>query len=203
LINITGIDGCGKGTQLQHLADYLTQKRRKIFLSKAYGPREKEMFSLFIERAHDLTVMFLFQAMHVEQRMKAEKALQDGAIVLADRWDDAYFAYHSQYGMLADDAILRDKLNELAFGGIKPDVTFLLKVPVSVGMERCRLRGADFFDLKSAAHHQSKADYLDKMAAEHGWTVIDGERPHREIHEEIVSSVQPLIGTDEFHGGGH
>jgi len=41
------------------------------------------------------------------------------------------------------------------------------------------------------------------MAAEHGWTVIDGERPHREIHEEIVSSVQPLIGTDEFHGGGH
>ncbi len=193
LINITGIDGCGKGTQLQHLADYLTQNGKKIFLSKAYGPREKEIFSLFIERAHDLTVMFLFQAMHVEQRMQAEQALRDGAIVLADRWDDAYLAYHSQHGLLAGDTTLRDKLNELAFGGIKPNITFLLKVRVSVGMERCRLRGADFFDRKGEAHHQSNADYLDKLATEHGWIVIDGEKPHREIHEEIVSTIQPLI----------
>jgi thymidylate kinase len=52
-----------------------------------------------------------------------------------------------------------------------------------------------------AEYHQSNADYLDGLAAEHGWTVIDGERPHREIHEEIVSLVQPLLWADEFHRG--
>lgn len=193
LINITGIDGCGKGTQIQHLSDYLAHKGKKVFLSKAYGPREKEMLSLFIERANDIAVMFLFQAMHATQRILAEKALQNGCIVLADRWDDAYLAYHSQHGVLAKDSTLRNQLNELAFGGIKPDVTFLLKVPVSIGQERCRIRGADFFDRKSEVHHQSLADHLEKLAHEEGWMIIDGTKPHREIHEEILSNIRPLI----------
>jgi len=193
LINITGIDGCGKGTQLQRLVGYLTRKDKSVFLSKAYGPREKEMLSLFIERAHDVAVMFLFQAMHTTQRILAEEALRNGSIVLADRWDDAYLAYHSQYGVLAEDAALRNKLNELAFGGIKPDITFLLKVSVSVAVERCRTRGADFFDRKGAAYHQSLADYLDKLAVEQSWTVIDGTRPRREIHEGIISVIRPFI----------
>ena len=197
LINITGIDGCGKGTQLQHLADYLTQEGRTVFLSKAYGPREKELFAPFIEKAHALTIMFLFQAMHVEQRVQAEAALQRGAIVLADRWDCAYQAFHSQHGALATDQDLRDKLNELAFGGIIPDITFLLRIPVSVGMERCRIRGADFFDRMGEEHHRSNADYLDHLAAEHGWVIIDGEKPHGEIHQEIVETIQPLININK------
>lgn len=193
LINMTGVDGSGKGTQLQYLADYFEQRGKKVFMSKAYGPCEKELFSLFMERSHDLAVMFMFQALHVQQRIRAEKALQDGAIVLADRWDDAYLAYHSQNGILAEDPELREKLNLLAFGGINPDLTFMLKVPVEISMENCLLRGADFFDRKGVEYHQSLSDGLEQLAERYGWVVLDGNRAKKTIHEEIVSVVEKIV----------
>jgi dTMP kinase len=193
IINITGIDGCGKGTQLQYLADYLDSQGNKVFMSKAYGPSEKEMFSLFVEHSHDIAIMFLFQALHVQQRTRAEKALKDGAIVLADRWDESYLAYHSQYGILVHYPSLRYNLNTIAFNRIKPDITFLLKVPVEVSIERCILRGADFFDLKGHEYHQSLADQLDEMAKENSWIVLDGTRSSKKIHEEIVQVIESAI----------
>jgi dTMP kinase len=189
LINITGIDGCGKGTQLGHLADFLRSKNKPVFMSKAYGDAEKELFALFMETATPEGVLFLFQALHAEQRAKAEKALKRGEIVLADRWDDSYEAYHSQNGILSSDQKLRFRLNEIAFGGICADITFLLKVPVDIAMERCRIRGADFFDLKGREYHQSLSDRMDQLAAEQNWVVLDGTLPHREIHRRTVETI--------------
>lgn len=189
LVTITGIDGCGKGTQLQHLAAFLQGQGRSVFVSKAYGDAEKELFALFIERATDEAVMFLFQAMHAEQRAKAARAQERGEIVLADRWDESYEAYHSQYGVLSRDTELRQRLNEVAFGGWRADVTILLRVPVAMAMERCRIRGADFFDLKGVQYHQSLSDRLDELASELGWHVIDGSLPHKEVHQRIVDVV--------------
>lgn len=193
LFNFTGIDGCGKGTQIGECADYLERKGFSVFVSKAYGPREKELFSLFIERADDRSVMFLFQALHVEQRVRAVQALHEGKIVLADRWDDAYLAYHSKNGVLSTDVELRHRLNELAFDGLRPDVTFYLRVPIEVGMERCRIRGADFFDRKPSEYHRSIADELDRLAVEQSWEVIDGDRSNKEVHQDIVRVVEQAL----------
>jgi dTMP kinase len=137
LVTITGIDGCGKGTQLQHLAAFLQGQGRSVFVSKAYGDAEKELFALFIERATDEAVMFLFQAMHAEQRAKAARAQERGEIVLADRWDESYEAYHSQYGVLSHDTELRQRLNEVAFRGWRADTTILLRVPVAMAIYLC------------------------------------------------------------------
>ncbi len=193
LINMTGVDGSGKGTQLQYLADYFERQGKTVFMSKAYGPCEKELFSLFMERSHDLAVMFMFQALHVQQRIRAEKALRNGSIVLADRWDDAYLAYHSQNGILAEDPELREKLNSLAFGGIKPDITFMLKVPVAISIKNCFLRGADFFDRKGVEYHQSLSDRLEELADKNGWVVIDGNRARKTIHEEIIATIESVM----------
>lgn len=193
IINITGIDGCGKGTQLGHLADYLRAHEFPVFMSKAYDDAAKELFSPFIERATPAGVLFLFQALHAEQHAKAMKAQERGEIVLADRWDDSYEAYHSQKGVLANKPMLRSQLNEIAFQGVQADVTIMLRVSVPVAMERCRIRGADFFDLKGQHYHQSLADRMDQLAAERNWFVLDGELPHGEIHRQVVEIVKPLL----------
>lgn len=193
LISFTGIDGCGKGTQIEYLAQYLESKGHEVSISKAYGSREKELFSIYIEHCSQEAILFLFQAFHVEQRLRAEKALALKKIVLADRWDESYEAYHSEYGILSEDKDLRCRINEIAFGNVKPDLVFFLKTPVDVAMERCAVRGADFFDRKSREHHEKTESKLTTMSEELGWVILDGSLPPLEIHKIIVSNVEEIL----------
>lgn len=187
LICITGIDGCGKGVQVSLLEKYLTSQDQSVFVSKAYGTGEKEIFSTFLEYWDPLAILFLFQALHVEQRIRAERALLEGKLVIADRWDESYLAYHSNYGALSTDAELREKLNQMAFGGIVPNITFLLKVSIQKAKERCRLRGEDFFDRASLEYHETMQNGYLALAEKRGWTVLDGEMSIRDIHQKILS----------------
>ncbi len=67
LFNITGIDGCGKTTQVQLLQEYLVEQGKEVFVSKAYGEEEKKILSSIMPNLDQLAILFLFQALHVEQ----------------------------------------------------------------------------------------------------------------------------------------
>ncbi len=194
LINITGIDGCGKGTQIVLLKNFLS-KKYKVEVVKAYDELEKELFSSYIEYASQIEIMFLFQAFHTKQRIAAQKALGSGKIVIADRWDETYFGYHSQYGFLSQDREKREWLNQIAYAGLKPDLSFLIDIDVSKAMQRCIDRGADFFDKKSVEHHTSlRKKYLEiaKMG-DSKWIVLDGNKNILAIHKEIVNKIRKFI----------
>lgn len=194
LINITGIDGCGKGTQVDSLHKYLEKLGYSVYISKAYGQAEKEIFSLYMEYADDLAIMFLFQSFHVHQRVETEKALKKGDIVIADRWDEAYLAYHSNKGFLMNNPELRDKLNEIAFGGIKPDISFLLDIAPEEGIRRCKIRGADFFDRKGIEYHTKLNVAYKKIAMENNeWVILDGSDSPIKIHKQIISHILNII----------
>ncbi len=186
IICLTGIDGCGKGTQKELLKAHLENSRKAVFLSKAYGDAEKECFSAFVEYWTQESILFLFQALHAEQRVKAEKALARGAIVIADRWDESYLAYHSTHGILLSNPGLRDQLNSIAFGGIIPDVTFFLDVPVERARERMLSRGMDFFDRLSNDYHSTMRNEYLSIATDRKWIIIDGTKSPLEIHREIL-----------------
>jgi len=194
IICIAGIDGCGKSTQVKLLKKYLASKGRAIFISKAYGKEEKRLFSGFINRCNQVAILFLFQALHAQQRIKAEKALLEGKLVIADRWDESYLVYHANYGILADKPGLREKINEMAFSGIRPDTTFLIDLPVEEAakrrIQRQKQKSADFFDLLPSEYHEVMSkDYLD-LAKKMNWTIINGAKPALLIHKEIVSHLK-------------
>lgn len=189
LICLTGIDGCGKGTQKELLRAHFQNAGKAVFMSKAYGDAEKECFSAFIEYWTQESILFLFQALHVEQRVKAEKALGRGDIVIADRWDESYLAYHSTHGILSSDPCLRDQLNKIAFAGIFPDVTFFLDVSVEQARKRLLSRGMDFFDRLSSDYHSTMRNEYLSIATARKWIIIDGTNPALDIHKEILRMI--------------
>ncbi len=187
IINLTGIDGCGKGTQKVLLSQKFKSEGKRVFLSKAYGDAEKETFSPFIQWWHQTSILFLFQALHTQQRFEALEAEEKGDIVISDRWDDSYHAYHRNFGILADDPELRAELNKIAFDGRSPDITFLLDVPLEVAQNRMDVRGRDFFDKHPLSYHKAMLDEYHALAGERGWIIINAEKPVGEIHKDIVS----------------
>lgn len=193
LIGFAGIDGSGKSSQVVLLNDYLRYLKIPVFISKAYGAKEKSCFEAYIRNCDQLSIMFLFQAMHANQRLLAHKALLSGKTVIADRWDESYLAYHRQFGILSQDKNLREKLNHLAFNDMSPDITFYLRVPAKTAIARTRIRGATFFDKKSIDYHEAIATALDSLASERDWVVIDGCQPQMDIHLEIVQRVNRVV----------
>ena len=195
LINITGVDGCGKGTQIALLKKYYLQKGCRVEITKAYDEMEKELFSAYIEYASQIEIMFIFQAFHTKQKIATEKALSDGKIVLADRWDETYFAYHRTHGLLSVDKELRDRLNKIAYGDMKPDVSFLLEAEPTVAMQRCVARGADFFDRKGIDYHSELGLMYEKITHEdpNHWRVIEGKRSILEVHKSILKHLENFV----------
>jgi len=194
LICITGIDGCGKGTQISLLREALEKMGFRIFISKAYDEAEKEGLAHFFLFWDDVAVTLAFQALHRQQFVKATEALKAGQIVLADRWDESYLAFHSQFGLLSQNEDLRRRLNEIAFEGMKPDLTFLLKIsPEKAGL-RTGARGKDFFDGKDLEYHAHMAKAYEELAHNEGWVVLNGEKKPLEIHREILGVVLKKMG---------
>ncbi len=187
IICITGLDGCGKSTQIDLLKKYFKKKDYSVFVSKAYGKDEKECLERFIQYWNPLAIMFFFQALHSQQRIETVKALKKGKIIIADRWDESYLAYHSHFGLLSKNEPLRKRLNEIAFAGIIPDITFLLDIPIEIAMERTKNRGVDFFDKHPWDYHSvMRIGYL-KLAKKRKWIVLDGTASPKNIHKQIKS----------------
>jgi len=190
LIAITGIDGCGKGTQIELLRRFLDNKNLDVRISKAYGEIEKESLSHFFRYWSDMSITLAFQAIHREQHLDARRHLAKGRIVLADRWDESYIAYHKNFGELAKRPDLLRELHNLAFNGTIPDITFLLRVSLSVAKQRTEARGADFFDSKDQSYHYTMAMEYEKLAEERKWIILNGEEKPQEIHQKVLLKVQ-------------
>lgn len=190
LISFAGIDGSGKSSQVTLLHAYFTSIGKKSFISKAYHTKEKKVFERYLAQCDQVAMMFLFQALHVQQRITTSRALEKGEIVIADRWDESYIAYHRRNGVLAKDSQLRETLNKLAFADMTPCITFYIRTPVHICRMRTVLRGnPSIFDEKEAVYHQAFSDELDNLAIERKWIVLEGEKPQDEIHNRIISNL--------------
>lgn len=193
IINITGIDGCGKTTQAIRLIEYLKSNGYKTYFSKAYGESEKEIFEKILPNLHQKAILFLFQYLHVQQFQNALKAEESGKIVVTDRWDDSYLVYHSQNGVLSKKKELRNQINELAFEKRKSDVTFFLDLDVNILMHRMKIRGQSFFEKRSIDFFtEMRKGYL-SLAKRENWVIINGSLSIDTISQLIIDNIKQLI----------
>jgi len=147
LFAFEGIDGSGKTTQIQILADRLSKLRFSVMINKAIKDEiegGKQLLYTFLDffafRKNSIATMFLFQALHSKQYEEAKEALGKGYIVLADRWNASFWIYHQNFGPLKESEETLKILDKLAFQRLMPNVTFLLDVPVKIALERKRLQ---------------------------------------------------------------
>ena len=190
LINLEGIDGCGKSTQSQFLMDKFESGNEKTILLKEptngkYGQKLWEMLSGKIEATTEeiLELFVLDRKEHVNQKIKP--ALDDGIIVLMDRYYYSTMAYQAAAGIDVD-RIRRD--NEFA---PKPDIVLIFDLPADLAMKRVRSHSvADVFEKEEHLEKVRKA-YLN-LEDDSLVRIIDATRAPEEIFDEVWKLVSEV-----------
>lgn len=160
LITLEGGEGAGKSTQIGFLEARLDEAGINVVTTREPGGTEgaEAIRALVTEGSADrwspLTETLLFLAArqdHVERLI--EPALAEGRWVLCDRFIDSTRVYQGVAGTLGLDLI--DRLHDVIFDRIRPDLTLLLDLPVEVGLGRRRGAGdVNRFDKMTAGFHE-------------------------------------------------
>lgn len=143
-ITLEGGEGCGKTTQALHLCRSLTAKGYKVLLTREPGGTAvaEQLRNILLRTdsteplAAETEALLILAArrQHVDRVIKP--ALEQGAIVVCDRFADSTFAYQG-YGRGLDLKALR-QMNDWAIGKLSPHLTILFDLPVAVGLKRRR-----------------------------------------------------------------
>jgi len=160
LVNLEGIDGCGKSTQSKLLREKLEEKGEKVLILKepTKRPHGQKLWDVLHgkRKASNEEILELFvldRKQHVEE--KIQPALNDGNVVLMDRYYYSSMAYQVAGGIDVEE--IREKH---AFAP-KPDVVLIFDLPVSVALERVKGHSdADEFEKEEHLEKVREA-YLD------------------------------------------
>ena len=190
LINLEGIDGCGKSTQSQLLMDEFEKNDEKTILLKEptngkYGRKLWEMLSGKIEATTEeiLELFVMDRKEHVDQ--KINPALNEGKIVLMDRYYYSTMAYQAAAGI---DVKRIRKDNEFA---PKPDIVLVFDLPADLAMKRVRGHSvADVFEKEEHLEKVRKA-YL-HLEDDPLVRIIEATRTPEEIFDEVWKLVSEV-----------
>ncbi|GGJ21707.1 dTMP kinase [Deinococcus roseus] len=199
-ITFEGPEGGGKSTQIKMLSQAL-EGQYSLTLTREPGGTTTgnkirqivlEDVSLDIE---PLTEFLLYSASRSQLvREVIRPALQQGDIVLCDRYFDSSLAYQG-FGRGLDLRFLQDVTWE-ATGGLRPHLTFLLDLQPEIGLERAAARG-QFDRLEQADlqfHERVREGFLNLATAEpERFYVLDATRTPEELHAEILHVVQSTL----------
>ena len=197
-ITFEGIDGSGKTTQLNRLAETLRRVGRDVLVTCEPGgtPLGREIRKAFLETKQDvepLAELLLFaadRAQHVQHLILP--ALAAGRIVISDRYADATTAYQGA-GRGFDLELIKSVI-AIATGGLKPDLTLFFDIDPQSAVDRMAFRGEhkmNRMDLESLEFYTLVREaYLRIAAAEPArFRVIDADRGVDEIAEETLNIV--------------
>lgn len=212
-ITFEGGEGSGKSTQIQMLADHLKAEGVETLVTREPGgsPGAEIVRHLLLSGVGKLlgadAETLLFAAArddHVHQVIKP--ALEKGIWVLCDRFIDSTAAYQGAAGKV-DPAFIR-ALTHATIGRLEPDLTFILDVPVAVGLQRAiKRRGraaADRFEGESLSFHESLRDAYRRIAADNPvrCVVIDANDESAKVAAHIREALQSRLPTASSVGAG-
>lgn len=203
-ISLEGPDGSGKTTQIELLAERLRTLGHSVVTTREPGgtPPGAALRTLLLDTSWELSgvtealLMSADRAEHVRQVIRP--ALEVGQIVITDRYADSTLAY--QGGGRGIDVEALRSIQEMATGGLTPDITFLLDLPVEIGLER-RLSGQEInrLDRETLEFHQNVAAMFRRLALEEPgrWRVIDATAGVQMVHTAIWSQVSGRLTVSQ------
>ncbi len=193
-LTFEGADGCGKTTQLRLLDEYLRGKGYETLITrepggKGLGEKIRALLLNYDGEVSSRCESFLFladRAQNIDCIVKP--ALEKGVIVLCDRHTDSSVAYQGYGRGLDVDGI--KSLNDIATGGLKPDLTLVFDVDVEtsmsrVGNEKDRMEsaGMEFFERVRAGYLEIAKQEPERVK------VINSADSVENIHKQVLELV--------------
>ncbi len=209
-ITFEGVEGSGKSTQANALAERLRESGTAVVLTRepggtALGERLRDILLDLGERGMLAeTELFLYLASRAEHVARViVPALERGDVVISDRFGDASVAYQGGGRELGPSLV--EALNETATRCVKPDVTFLLDLDPEEGLERLSKRGGgarDRIETEALAFHRRVRDaYMGAAEREPSrFVVLDAGLDKVEIAGAVAGAVDELLRMTR---GGH
>lgn len=205
LITLEGIEGCGKTTQAKRLVDFLQGRGLRVAMTREPGgsPIGAQLRRILLSEDYavsppaELLLYAAERAEHVEKVIRP--ALERGEWVVCDRYGDATRAYQAfGRGLRRRDV---EEAHAIATGGLEPDVTFLLRIPVEEGLGRALARngrradGEGRFEAESLAFHRRVAEGYDRLAEEFPERIVslDGLGSEDAVSARLIAALERRI----------
>ncbi len=201
LITIEGLDGAGKSTLAEALARELAARGAHVELLREPGgvetsERIRELVkdpALAVSARTEALLYAAARAQLVEERL--QPLLEEGAVVLLDRFVDSSLAYQGAGRSLGIDAVRA--INRFATGPIAPDRTLLLRISPAAGRarqhgraeepDRLELEGEDFFTAIAGAYDQLARQEPERIR------VIDAALAPQQVLQEALTAIDDLL----------
>lgn len=205
-ITFEGGEAAGKSTQTRLIASYLKRQGYQVTRvaepgSTRLGTRVRRLVKYGPMSITPLAETMLFLAARTQLVEEViTPALSRGEAVVSDRFADSTLAYQG-YGRGLDVADLR-RLNDIATGGLTPDLTVLLDMPVEASVERRAPRVTDRFEAELPGQGDGEQTFHAKVRegflalagqAPARWLVIDATLPRSEVSRLIRARVSAVL----------
>ncbi len=193
-ITVEGGEGVGKTTNINFIQSQLEQKGFEVIVTREPGgtPLAEEIREVLIKNREEpvvseteLLLMFAARAQHLNQKILP--AINEGKVVISDRFTDATYAYQSGGREVPAEKV--GLLENFVQGDFRPDLTLLLDAPIEVGMQRAIDRGKldRFEEEKSEFFHKVRNNYLSRAQAEpKRFKIIDATQRLEAVQADIT-----------------
>lgn len=203
---LEGLDGCGKTTQLEALAEWLPGSGLLPAGARLLTTREPGGTALGLALRQlllhapaelapcpeaELLLYAADRAQHVQTVILP--ALAAGDWVLSDRYVGSTAAYQGHGRGL--DAGLIDRLEAIATAGLQPDLTLWLDLPLEQSLARRSARTADRIEAAGAAFLARVAAGFAAEAARRGWCRIAAEAPPPQVTQACVAALRRALAA--------
>lgn len=202
-ITVEGGEGVGKTTNINYIESLIKERNKQLITTREPGGTAlaEAVRDLLLDPAHqgmhpdcELLLMFAARAEHLDKVIRP--ALERGDWVLCDRFTDATYAYQGYGRGLPLQRIA--ELERLVQGGMRPDLTLLLDVPVEIGMERAGNRSdPDRFEQENLDFFERiRQGYLSRARAEpERFAVIDAGQALEAVQAGIRQALERLLNN--------
>lgn len=200
-ITVEGTEGVGKSTNMTFIENWLREAGKELIITRepggtALGEKLRGVLLDAKEQSMcddtELLLMFASRAQHIKEVI--QPALDAGKWVLCDRFTDSTYAYQGGGRGIAMARIAN--LEQWVQGDLRPDMTFVLDLPIDVGLERAGKRSApDRFELEKHDFFNKVRDtFLVRAAAQpERYQVIDAAPAVEVVQKSIQTVLEKMV----------